>query len=217
MKEHFGQQMENVRRQLVFMGSEVEKQIRASVDSVINNTPDRAREVIGGDAAINELEVKIEDAVVHLFALQQPVAIDLRFLIAVLKINNDLERIADHAVNIANCAVRISELRPSKVTIDLRNLGAIAMSMLSDTLKAFVTKDAGLARKVIERDDDVDSRYAGLIRELLTYMAEDPTSISRGIELISVAKNLERVADLATNIAEDTIFIAEARQVKHLS
>jgi phosphate transport system protein len=215
MKEHFAEQLEDVRRQLIFMGGEVEKQIRSAVESVMEHSTDRARDVIERDRDIDELENRIEDATIHLFALQQPVAVDLRLLIGVLKINNDLERIGDHAVNIAEGAERLANLRTAKPDIDLRYMADIAMSMLSDSLASFINRDAALARDVIRRDDTLDARNESLIRELLTYMAETPSMISRGLELISISKNLERVGDLATNIAEDTIFIAEARQVKH--
>jgi phosphate transport system protein len=215
MKEHFAEQLEEVRRQLIFMGSEVDKQIHAAVESVMERSTDRAREVIARDRDIDELENRIEDATINLFALQQPVAIDLRLLIAVLKINNDLERIGDHAVNIAEGAERLAALRGAKPNVDLRHMAEIAMSMLSDALASFIDRDTALAREVIRRDDTLDARNESLIRELLTYMAETPSMISRGLELISISKNLERVGDLATNIAEDTIFLAEARQVKH--
>ncbi|MDQ3280808.1 MAG: phosphate signaling complex protein PhoU [Acidobacteriota bacterium] len=215
MKEHFAEQLERVRRDLIVMGGEVEKQIRAAVAAVMESSTEMARNVIARDHDIDELENRIEEAVIHLFALQQPVAVDLRLLIGVLKINNDLERIGDHAVNIAEGAERLATLRTAKPNVDVRHMSDIAMSMLSDALGSFINRDAALARDVIRRDDTLDARNESLIRELLTYMAETPSMISRGLELISISKNLERVGDLATNIAEDTIFIAEARQVKH--
>jgi phosphate transport system protein len=215
MKEHFSEQLAEVRRQLIFMGGEVEKQIRGAVDAVMERSVERAREVIARDNEIDELENRIEDATIHLFALQQPVAVDLRFLIGVMKINNDLERIGDHAVNVAEGAERLAALHNGKPNVDLRYMADLAMAMLSDALASFINRDAALAREVIKRDDTLDARNVSLIRELLTYMAESPAMISRGLELISISKNLERVGDLATNIAEDTIFITEARLVKH--
>ena len=215
MKEHFAEQLEQVRRDLIVMGGEVEKQIRAAVKAVTESSPKLAQEVIARDRDIDDFENRIEESVIRLFALQQPVAIDLRLLIGVLKINNDLERIGDHAVNIAEGAERMAALRGTKPNIDVSHMADLAMSMLSDALASFITRDAALARDVIHRDDMLDARNESLIRELLTYMAETPSMISRGLELISISKNLERVGDLATNIAEDTIFIAEARQVKH--
>jgi phosphate transport system protein len=215
MKEHFGEQLEHVRRQLILMAGEVEKQVRAAVEAVMQNSAESAREVIARDREIDDLENRIEDATIHLFALQQPVAVDLRFLIGVLKINNDLERIGDHAVNLAEGAERLSTLRNGKMNVDVRYMADHAMSMFSDAVASFINRDPVLARDVIKRDDVLDQRNESLIRELLTYMAETPAMISRGLELISISKNLERIGDLATNIAEDTIFIAEARLVKH--
>lgn len=215
MKEHFGEQLERVRRELIVMGGEVEKQIRAAVNAVTDGSTELARNVIARDGDIDEMENHIEEAVISLFALQQPVAVDLRLLIGVLKINNDLERIGDHAVNIAEGAERLAALRTAKPNVDVHHMSEIAMSMLTDALGSFINRDAALAREVIRRDDTLDARNESLIRELLTYMAETPSMISRGLELISISKNLERVGDLATNIAEDTIFIAEATQVKH--
>lgn len=215
MKEHFAEQLEHVRRELIVMGGEVEKQIRGAIKAVNENSTDLAHEVIARDGEIDDLENRIEEAVINLFALQQPVAIDLRLLIGVLKINNDLERIGDHAVNIAEGAERLATLRTAKPNIDVSHMSELAMGMLGDALASFINRDATLARDVIRRDDTLDARNQSLIRELLTYMAETPSMISRGLELISISKNLERVGDLATNIAEDTIFIAEARQVKH--
>jgi phosphate transport system protein len=215
MKEHFAEQLERVRRELIVMGSEVEKQIRGAVDAVTRNSAELAQEVIARDGEIDEFENRIEEAVISLFALQQPVAVDLRLLIGVLKINNDLERIGDHAVNIAEGAERLAALPSARLKIDVGYMAELATAMLSDALASFINRDPALARDVIRRDDTLDMRNQSLIRELLTYMAETPQIISRGLELISISKNLERVGDLATNIAEDTIFIAEARQVKH--
>ena len=161
------------------------------------------------------MEMKIEDLAVQLFALQQPVAVDLRFLIAALKINNDLERIGDHAVNIAEGAERLASQKPFKPFIDISYMAEVAESMLKQSLDAFVNRDAALAKHVLKKDDILDEKNVSIIRELLTYMAEYPNLITYCIELISISKNLERVGDLATNICEDTIFIAEARWVKH--
>jgi phosphate transport system protein len=167
------------------------------------------------DEGIDRMEVAIEEQAVALLALQQPVAVDLRFLIAALKINNDLERIGDHAVNIAEGAERLAANKQLRPFVDLQYMSEVAMSMLKDSLDAFVNRDAELARKVIKRDDILDEKNISIIRELLTYMAEHHNLITYGLELISISKNLERVGDLATNICEDTIFIAEARWVKH--
>ena len=215
MKEHFSEQLEELRRHLILMGGEVERQIHRAVEALIEMDVPKARTVIDSDGEINRMEMVIEELAVQLLALQQPVAVDLRFLIGVLKINSDLERIGDHAVNIAEAAERLAGQKPFKPFIDIPYMADVAMSMLKQSLDAFVNRDAELAKKVIKKDDMLDEKNVSIIRELLTYMAEYPNLITYFIELISFSKNLERVGDLATNICEDTIFIAEAKWVKH--
>ncbi len=215
MKEHFSELLENLRRQLIGMGAEVENQIRLAIDSLVEADAAKARRVIEHDRTIDELEVKNEEDTIHLLATQQPVASDLRLLVAGLKINADLERIGDHAVNIAEAAERMSHVRPFKPWIDIPYMAEIARGMLRDSLDAFVRRDSGLALEVCRRDDLLDEKNKSLIRELLTYMAENPALISTCIEIMSLSKNLERVGDLSTNIAEETIFIAEGQNIKH--
>ncbi|HEX9689032.1 MAG TPA: phosphate signaling complex protein PhoU [Thermoanaerobaculia bacterium] len=215
MKEHFAELLEELRRNLILMGGEVERQIQRAIEALTELDASKARDVIMDDEGIDRMEVAIEEQAVALLALQQPVAVDLRFLIAALKINNDLERIGDHAVNIAEGAERLAANKQLRPFVDLQYMSEVAMSMLKDSLDAFVNRDAELARKVIKRDDILDEKNISIIRELLTYMAEHHNLITYGLELISISKNLERVGDLATNICEDTIFIAEARWVKH--
>ncbi len=215
MKEHFAEQLEDLRRNLILMGGEVERQIQRSIEALTEVDAEKAAAVIANDGEIDRMEMVVEDQAVQLLALQQPVASDLRFLIAALKINNDLERIGDHAVNIAEGAQRLAGQKPFKPFIDIPYMAEVAMSMLKQSLDAFVNRDALLAKKVIKKDDILDDKNVSIIRELLTYMAEYPNLITYFLELISISKNLERVGDLATNICEDTIFIAEARWVKH--
>jgi len=215
VKEHFSEQLEDLRRNLILLGGEVERQIQKAIEALIEADEKKAQEVIDSDEEIDRMEMMVEEQAVQLLALQQPVAVDLRFLVAALKINNDLERIGDHAVNIAEGAQRLAGQRPFKPFIDIPYMAEVAMSMLKQSLDAFVNRDADLAKKVIKKDDILDDKNVSIIRELLTYMAEHPSLITYCLELISVSKNLERVGDLATNICEDTIFIAEARWVKH--
>ncbi len=215
MKEHFSEQLENLRRQLIGMGAEVENQIRLAIEALVEADATKARRVIDDDRKIDELEVRNEEDTIHLLATQQPVASDLRLLVAGLKINADLERIADHAVNIAEAAERMSHTRPFKPWVDVPYMAEVARGMLRDSLDAFVRRDSGLALEVCRRDDLLDDKNKSLIRELLTYMAENPALISICIEIMSVSKNLERVGDLSTNIAEETIFIAEGQNIKH--
>jgi phosphate transport system protein len=215
MKEHFSELLENLRRQLIGMGAEVENQIRLAIDALVEADAMKARRVIEQDRTIDELEVRNEEDTIHLLATQQPVASDLRLLVAGLKINSDLERIGDHAVNIAECAERMSHVRPFKPWIDIPHMAEIARGMLRDSLDAFVRRDSELAYAVCRRDDILDEKNKSLIRELLTYMAENPALISSCIEIMSLSKNLERVGDLSTNIAEETIFVAEGQNIKH--
>ena len=215
MKEHFAEQLEHLRRNLILLGGEVERQIHRAVEALVELDERKAADVIAADAEVDRMEMLVEEQAVQLLALQQPVAVDLRFLVAALKINNDLERIGDHAVNIAEGAQRMVGQKPFKPFIDIPYMAEVAMSMLKQSLDAFVNRDADLARKVIKKDDILDEKNVSIIRELLTYMAEYPSLITYCLELISISKNLERVGDLATNICEDTIFIAEARWVKH--
>ena len=215
MKEHFAEQLESLRRNLILMGGEVERQIQHAIEALTEVDEKKAADVIAADAEIDRMEMVIEEQAVHLLALQQPVAVDLRFLVAALKINNDLERIGDHAVNIAEGAERLAGQKPFKPFIDINYMAEVAMSMLKQALDAFVNRDANLAKQVIKKDDILDDKNVSLIRELLTYMAEYPNLITYCLELISISKNLERVGDLASNISEDTIYMAEARWVKH--
>ncbi|HSP94292.1 MAG TPA: phosphate signaling complex protein PhoU [Thermoanaerobaculia bacterium] len=215
MKEHFSEKLEDLRRNLILMGGEVERQIQHAIEALTEVDEKKAADVIAADAEIDRMEMVVEEQAVQLLALQQPVAVDLRFLVAALKINNDLERIGDHAVNIAEGAERLAGQKPFKPFIDINYMAEVAMTMLKQSLDAFVNRDANLAKQVIKKDDILDDKNISIIRELLTYMAEYPNLITYCLELISISKNLERVGDLASNICEDTIYMAEARWVKH--
>ena len=215
MKEHFSELLEQLRRQLIGMGAEVESQIRVAVEALVEGDAGKARGVCERDPVVNDLEVRNEAAVIHLLATQQPVAGDLRLLVAAIRINADLERIGDHAVNIAQAAERLATVKPFKPWVDIPHMAEVVRGMLRDALDSLVRRDAVLAKSVLVRDDVVDAKNLSLIRELLTYMAENPSLIGRSIEIMSISKNLERVADLATNIAEETIFIAEGTSIKH--
>ena len=215
MKEHFSEKLENLRRQLIGMGAEVENQIRLAIEALVEADAAKARRVIDRDKEIDRMEIKNDEDAIDLLATQQPVAGDLRLLVSSLKINADLERIGDHAVNIAESAERLSRFRPFKPWIDIPHMAEIARGMLKESLDAFVRKDSVLALDVCKRDDLLDEKNKSIIRELLTYMAENPALISASIEIMSVSKNLERVGDLATNIGEEAIYIAEGEMIKH--
>ncbi len=215
MKEHFSEKLETLRRSLIGMGAEVEGQIRLAIEALVTADAIKARDVIARDRVVDQMEVKIEEDAIFLLATQQPVARDLRLLVSALKINADLERIGDHAVNIAEAAERMARMKPFKKWIDIPHMAEVARGMLKDSLDAFVQNDTGLARRVCENDDILDEKNKSLIRELLTYMAENPALISFCIDIMSVSKNLERVGDLATNISEETIYIADGQIIKH--
>jgi phosphate transport system protein len=215
MKEHFSERLETLRRQLITMGAQAETQIASAIEALVTGDAVKARAVIDGDKAIDQLEIRIDEDAIDLLATQQPVAGDLRLLVSALKINADLERIGDHAVNIAEAAERMSKTRPFKPWVDIPYMAEIARGMLQDSLDAFVRRDAKLALAVCKRDDLLDEKNKSLIRELLTYMAENPALISACIEILGVSKNLERVGDLATNISEETIYIAQGDIIKH--
>jgi phosphate transport system protein len=215
MKEHFSERLETLRRQLISMGAQAESQIASAIEALVEGDAAKARAVIERDKAIDQLEVKIDEGAIDLLATQQPVAGDLRLLVSALKINADLERIGDHAVNIAEAAERMSKMRPFKAWIDIPYMAEVARGMLQDSLDAFVRRDAALALAVCKRDDLLDEKNKSIIRELLTYMAENPALITACLEIIGISKNLERVGDLATNIGEETIYIAEGEIIKH--
>jgi len=215
MKEHFSERLESLRRELIAMGAQAESQIASAIEALVTGDAARARAVIAGDKVIDQMEVKIDEDAIDLLATQQPVAGDLRLLVSALKINADLERIGDHAVNIAESAERMANKRPFKPWVDIPYMAEIARGMLQDSLDAFVRRDAELALAVCKRDDILDERNKSIIRELLTYMAENPSLITACLEIIGVSKNLERVGDLATNIGEETIYIAQGDIIKH--
>ena len=178
MKEHFSEKLESLRRQLIGMGAEVENQIRLAVEALVEADAAKARKVIEHDKVIDLMEIKNDEDAIDLLATQQPVAGDLRLLVSSLKINADLERIGDHAVNIAEAAERMSRFRPFKPWIDVPYMAEIARGMLQEALDAFVRKDSELALAVCKRDDILDEKNKSIIRELLTYMAENPALIS---------------------------------------
>jgi phosphate transport system protein len=217
MKEHFHEALEGLRTRLIAMGAEVEGQIRLSIEALTEGDEPKARHVIDRDRFVDQMEIRNEEDAILLLATQQPVAVDLRFLVSALKINADLERIGDHAVNIAEAAERLASQRPFKPWIDIPYMAEVARGMLKDSLDAFVRSDRVLAIEVCRRDDVLDEKNKSILRELLTYMAEKPSLISTCIEIIGIARNLERVGDLATNIGEETIYIAEGEIIKHRS
>lgn len=215
MERHFEQQLDELKSQLLLMSGRAESIVRKSVEALDRRDPVLATEVFTDDKAIDHLEMDVEDRCIQLLALQQPLARDLRFITSALKLSNDLERIGDHGVNIAGCAIDLARQPAMTLPADLPRLADAAVGMLRDALDAFVRRDAEAARKLVLRDDEVDRLHRGLFGELLRRMVEDPSRIERCMTLVLVSRNLERVGDLATNIAEEVVFIAEARVIKH--
>jgi phosphate transport system protein len=215
MSPHFHAELESLKSQLLGMASLVEEAIFRSVKALVDRNEELARAVISSDEAINTMEVEIDDACVRLLALHQPAAIDLRYITSALKINSDLERMGDQAVNIAERTLELVKEPLLKPLIDIPRMAELAQKMVKDSLDAFVRKDTRLARDVCRRDDEVDSLNDQVFRELLTYMMQDPRTITRAVHLLLVGRHLERIADHATNIAEDVIYLVEGQTVKH--
>ena len=213
---HFHEQLDQLKQRLLDMSERAEALIDLSVEALLHRDAGKADAVIEGDSEIDSLEVEVEGLAVSLLALQQPMARDLRFIITAIRISSDLERVGDHAVNIAQSTQRLVEMK-SNITPDpeIEDMARRARLMLGDSLDAFVRADGVLGRDVCRRDDQVDALHDSLFRILLTHMLEDPTTISAALELFLVSRNLERVADLATNIAEDAVYLAEGKTIKH--
>jgi phosphate transport system protein len=214
-RHHFESEMQALKSQLLTMGGLVENRIHRAVDSLIHRNEAEAEKVIESDVEINNLQIEIDERCLKILATQTPVAVDLRFIAAAMKINSDLERMGDQAVNIAESTLKCLGQPPLKPFIDLPRMASLAQEMTRDSLDAFVRRDADLARDVLRRDDVVDDLKDQIFRELLTYMMADPGTIERALSLILISRNLERVADHATNIAEDVIFMVEAKDVRH--
>jgi phosphate transport system protein len=212
---HFHDELSELKARLLTMSGEAQEALGASVEALLDRDDEKAARVIAGDRVIDRLELDIEEAVVRLLATQQPMAKDLRLLMAAMKIANDLERVGDHAVNIAQSAERLLKERLVAPEPELVEMGRQARKMLSDALDAFVRGDAGLGREICRRDDSVDALHHSVFRIVITHMMEDPRTIGPGMELVLVSRNLERVADLATNIAEDVVFLVEGKTIKH--
>jgi phosphate transport system protein len=215
MQRHFEQELESLRTTIVKMGSITEESVHRSIKAFLELDRELAQGVIEGDGRINTLEIEIDNAIVDILALRQPVAIDLRLILAAQKINNDLERLGDHAVNIAQSALGMAERKCREPLQEIPAMGTLAQTMLRDALDGFIHNDASLGNRVLENDDIMDAMNQKVIQEVAKRMKSDPGTIDCGLEIIRVSRNLERVADLATNIAEEVIFVAQARVVKH--
>ena len=215
MERHRDQDLEQIRKTLLRMGGLVERQIREVMQALVERDEMRADAVIRMDDEVDQLQKEIDAQCSRMLALQQPMATDLRFLVATMKITTDLERMGDCAVNVAQAVAELNQEPPLKPYIDLPRLADLTQGMVRDALDSFVRRDARAALDVCRRDDEVDALYHQLFREMITYMVEDPKNIRRALHLLLVARNYERIADHATNIGEDVIFYVEGRDIRH--
>ncbi len=215
MDRLFDDELRDLRKKLLHMASHVEEAITLAVRSLKERKESLADEVLGGEPVTNDFEISIDDLGMRLLALRQPMASDLRFITSAMKIGSDLERIGDLAVNIAQRSLSLLLSPPLKPLLDIPEMSAVTQRMVRDAIKSFIESDEALARDVCKRDDIVDQYNEQIFRELLTYMMADPGTISRAMALSLVSRHLERIADHATNIAEDVIYIVSGKTIKH--
>lgn len=215
MERHFDSELRQLKEKILAMGGCVERAIEEATQALIERKPERFENVFELEKSINQAHLAVDDECLKLLARQSPLAADLRLVVAIIKINTDLERMGDQAVNIAHNGRHYLQEPPLKPLIDIPRMAAEVRGMTRDALDAFVRQDAKLAADVLNRDDGVDQLKNQIFRELITYMISDPRSIERAINLILIARNLERVGDHATNIAEDVIFASTGTDVRH--
>lgn len=215
MERHFDEALKNLKEKLLRMSGLVEESIGSAIKALMERNAELAYKVIKGDDVVNHLEIEIDEACLKLLALHQPTAGDLRFITSTMKINSDLERIGDLAVNIAERTLDLLKVPPLKLRLNIPQMADASQAMLKDSLNAFVNKDSKLAYEVCKRDDVVDDLNHEIFMELLNAKAENQKPVERVIDLILVAKNLERVADHSTNICEDVIYMVDGKIIKH--
>lgn len=215
MERHFHQDLESLRERLSEMAGRAETALTKAMEAVRTRNSRLAEEVFADDPSIDEIELDVEANCLRFLGLQQPVARDLRFLVASIRLSNDLERIGDHAVNIAQGAIKLSRLPIMVAPDDLPRMGERARGALKDSVSAWLRGDPGMARRVCERDSDIDADKAHIFGVLSARMLKDPECVPAALEFLLISRNLERVGDLSTNIAEEAIFVAEARVIKH--
>ena len=213
---HFHDELGLLKQRMLDMSEKAEGLVDLAVDALLTHDQAKADAVIEADHEIDALEVEIEQRAISLLALQQPMARDLRFIIGAIKVSSDLERVGDHAVNIAQSSQRLIAIRAA-ITPDpeIEDMARRARKMLGDALDAFIRADGALGREVCRADDQVDALHDSVLRILVTHMMADPRTITPSLELLLVSRNLERVGDLATNIGEDAVYLAEGKQIKH--
>src|SRR5688572_27286475 len=212
---HFQEDLDALKERLLAMGGLAEERVREAVHGVKERDAGAVDAVLSGDEPINDLHMEVDDRCFKLLALHQPMAADLRVIVAAVKINTDLERVGDLAVNIAEAGKRYLQHTPVQPLLDSPRRGDLAQKMLRDALDAFVRRDMALADAVLAADDTLDALKTQIFRELLTYMLQDPETIEPALDLTLISRHLERIGDHATNVAEDVIFILSAKDVRH--
>ena len=212
---HFREELEALQGRLLEMGGLAEERVRAALQGLVSRDAALITKVLSGDEPINQLHIEVDNRCFRLLALHQPMATDLRAVVAAVKINTDLERVGDLAVNIAEASKRYIGHAPVKQLIDIPLMGDIAQAMLRDALDSFVKRDTDLAHRVLNEDDRLDSLKTQVFRDLLTHMLRDQATVEPSLDLILVSRHLERIGDHATNIAEDVIFMVSALDVRH--
>ena len=215
MDRQFDGELNALKKNILKMASLVDEAIARSIKSLVDRSDELAEAVEDDDEQIDMLEIEVEKQCLELLARRQPIAIDLRFITSVMKINSDLERIGDLAANIAHKSRILIKYPQLKPLIDIPKMAEIVRSMLKDSISALISNDSALARKICSRDTDVDGFYVQIFREVLTYMMESSNNIKTGIELILIAKHIERMADHVTNIDEDIVYMVDAKTIKH--
>ncbi len=215
MDRPFDEELKDLKEKLLEMAARAEEQIGRAVRSLKDRKQEMACEVLEKEEDINRLDIEIDEMAMRLLALRQPMAVDLRFITSAMKIGSDLERIGDLAVNIAERTLELLKYPQLKPLIDIPRMAELAQAMVRDSINAFINGDSVLAKNVCERDDQVDNLNSQVFRELLTFMMEDPETIARAVDLILVGRHLERIADHATNIGEDVIYMVKGKTIKH--
>jgi phosphate transport system protein len=214
--KRYGQELKKLREEILYMGGLVEDQIQKSIKSLVDRDSKLAAVIIERDHEVNRLDVAIDELCIRLLALHQPAGRDLRFITTGLKITTDLERIGDMAVNICERALELNQEPQLKPYIDIPRMAQIAQRMIQQSLDAFVREDTDLALRVCKDDSEVDQLNAQIFREIITFMIENPQTISRATKISSVSKYLERIADHATNIAEMVVFMVKGKSIRHM-
>jgi phosphate transport system protein len=212
---HFQEELEQLKARLLEMGGLAEDRVRSALKALVDRDAAMVDAVLSGDHPINQLHIEIDGRCFRMLALHQPMAVDLRSIMSAVKINTDLERVGDLAINIAEAVLRYLGHAPVKELIDIPRMADIAQAMLRDALDAYVRRDTTLAQAVLDQDDTLDALKTQVFRELLTYMLNDAQTIEPALDLILISRHLERIGDHATNVAEDVIFMVSARDVRH--